>query len=441
MGSKGQINGKEPASASPPPTSSASGAGSTAPAEREVVNAALERILGSPGFRNSKQCQRFLSYVLQKTMEGEDDLLHERTIGIEVFGRPPDYDTSEDPVVRVRANEVRKRLAQYYVDTGAADPIRLELPAGAYKVDLRTMAVPPSEADLAGVAASQAARTVSTDARRWRAVAGLIVVIGAVALALVLLWPKHEPPTALQSFWAPVLESPQPVLVYCGQPIVYFLSRSVHEKYRERLSAEQRRGSYVIRLDPNAVLRGRDVIPVPDQFVGIGNAHTAARLSALFARLSKPVEIRFANDLSFSDLRGSPAVLVGAFSNFWTLEITDRLRFVFEQEGSLRRIRDTSNGRTWELQHIAPDGKTPEDYAIVSRLLKSESGKAVITAAGITQYGTRAAGEFLTDAGGLEEALARAAEDWPSRNMQVLLQTSVFQGTPGPPKVVAIHSW
>jgi hypothetical protein len=284
---------------------------------------------------------------------------------------------------------------------------------------------------------------VAAGRRGWRAFAlftASVAIIGFLALT-VFLWPKRYSPNALDHFWAPVIESSSPVLIYCGQPIVYFLSRPVHEKYRQRLTPEERRGSYVIRLEPNEILRGRDVIPVPDQFVGIGNAHTAARLSALFAQRSKPVEIRFANDLSFSDLRGSPAVLVGAFSNFWTLEITDRLRFVFEQEGNLRRIRDSSNGRTWELPRLAPDGKTPEDYAIVSRLLKSKSGQTVITAAGITQYGTRAAGEFLSDAASLGEALRQAPPDWPSRNVQVLLQTSVFQGTPGPPKIVAIHYW
>jgi hypothetical protein len=180
---------------------------------------------------------------------------------------------------------------------------------------------------------------------------------------------------------------------------------------------------------------------VTDQFVGIGNAHTAALLTALFASRGKGVEIRYANDLSFSDLRNAPSVLVGAFSNLWTLEMTSQLRFVFEQHDGVRRIRDRSANRTWQLEDLAPDGKTPDDYAVVSRLFDSATGQLLMTAAGITQYGTRAAGEFLTDPQRLGAALESAPADWPEKNVQVLLQTSVFRGTPAPPKVLALHVW
>jgi hypothetical protein len=196
-----------------------------------------------------------------------------------------------------------------------------------------------------------------------------------------------------------------------------------------------------VRLDPDEVLHGRDVIAVTDQFVGIGNAHTAAALNAMFATRGKAVEIRYANDLSFADLRGAPSVLIGAFSNLWTLEMTGQLRFVFEQQDGVRLVRDRSGGTTWQPAHIEPDGKTSEDYAVVSRVFDSATGQILIAAAGITQYGTRAAGEFLTDTHRFGEALAKAPADWERRNLQVLLRTAVYKGTPAPPKVVAAYFW
>src|SRR3954452_8306793 len=93
-------------------------------------------------------------------------------------------------------------------------------------------------------------------------------------------------------------------------------------------------------------------------------ARAAPILAVLLAGRRKAVEIRYADDLSFGDLRTSPAVLIGAFSNLYTLEMQDRLRWVFEQEPGVRRIRDRSDGRTWSLANLAPDGRTPEDYAI-----------------------------------------------------------------------------
>ena len=121
--------------------------------------------------------------------------------------------------------------------------------------------------------------------------------------------------------------------------------------------------------------------------------------------------------------------------------MTRQLRFVFEQENGMRRIRDRSSNQTWQLSSLAPDGRTPEDYAVVSRLLDSATGQPLISAAGITQYGTRAAGEFLTDAARLREALSKAPADWAKKNLQVLLHTDVYKSTPAPHRVLVVHIW
>jgi hypothetical protein len=399
-------------------------------AQRERVRETLDRILASHAFRNSKQCQLFLRHVVEHSAASADDLLKERSIGAEVFGREADYDTSEDPIVRVRATEVRKRLAQYFGDSASAEDVRFEIPAGSYRVGFHWPAAPQT-----GEAAPGAKR------RTWLAGATLAAVVLVVAAMVGSVLHRPAAQDDLDRFWAPVLANSKPVLIYCGQPVVYFLSRDVHQSYRQKLPAESKRGSYAISLDPKATLRGSDVIPVTDQFVGIGNAHAAALLSGLFAERRKAVEIRYANDLSFSDLRGSPSVLIGAFSNLWTLQMTDKLRFVFEQDEGARLVRDRTNNQAWQLSHLAADGKTPDDYAVVSRLFDSATGQPLIIAGGITQYGTRVAGEFLTDRGRFREALAKASTDWPRRNLQVLLHTDVYKGTPAPPRVMAVHVW
>jgi hypothetical protein len=368
--------------------------------------------------------------VVLHSHTGEEELLKERSIGVEVFGRDPDYDTAGDPVVRVRATEVRKRLAQYYQETGSSDDVRFEIPSGSYRAEFHWPG-PKSDPELPAAIAPP-------KRNRWvLPAAGILIALVAAAIIF-----RPKPASApLDVFWSPAIASPGPVLIYCGQPVVYFLSREVHEKYRPTVPPDKQRGSYPLVLDGSATLRGTDVIPVTDQFVGIGNAHTAAMLAALFARRDKKVEIRYANDLSFSDLRSSPSVLIGGFSNLWTLEMTGQLRFVFEQEAGLRRIRDRSAGKTYQLQNIAPDGKTPEDYAVVSRLFDSATGQPLVSAAGITQYGTRAAGELLTDPGRLAAALRSAPQGWEKKNVQILLHTTVYRGTPAPPRVLETHVW
>ena len=96
------------------------------------VRSALELVLSSHAFAGSKQCQDFLRVVVERALAAEVNPLSERTIGVELFGRPANYDIANDAVVRVRAAELRKRLAQYYREIELNPVVQLELPPGSY---------------------------------------------------------------------------------------------------------------------------------------------------------------------------------------------------------------------------------------------------------------------------------------------------------------------
>ena len=123
--------------------------GQRAGGSREIpaahVQEALAEILASNPFRTSKQSQQLLRYIVDQTLSGHGQLLKERVIGAEVFGRPPDYDTNSDPIVRARAAELRKRLAQYYVGEGAASALRIEISPGSYHASFLNLAKAPSK--------------------------------------------------------------------------------------------------------------------------------------------------------------------------------------------------------------------------------------------------------------------------------------------------------
>ena len=78
----------------------------------------LHEVLASPHFSNSKRYPALLQYIVENTLAGKSELLKERTLGVEVFDRPPTYDTNADTVVRYTAGEVRKRLLLYYSEHG-----------------------------------------------------------------------------------------------------------------------------------------------------------------------------------------------------------------------------------------------------------------------------------------------------------------------------------
>src|ERR1700691_5192558 len=112
----------------------------------EAVREELSRVLSCHEFRLSKRSQDFVRYVVEHTLSGREDMLKERTIGIEVFGRSTSYEPSDDATVRVKAGDVRKRLGLYYAEQGAHNPVRIEVPAGTYVPEFRWSEVHAAEA-------------------------------------------------------------------------------------------------------------------------------------------------------------------------------------------------------------------------------------------------------------------------------------------------------
>jgi hypothetical protein len=113
-----------------------------------AVREQVERLVAHPLFANSKRYPALLAYVVEQTLLGNASDLKERSIGIEVFGRSPSYDANADPIVRITAGEVRKRLSQYYYDASHAGELVLELPIGSYVPVFRPSDAPAEPAPL-----------------------------------------------------------------------------------------------------------------------------------------------------------------------------------------------------------------------------------------------------------------------------------------------------
>lgn len=116
------------------PTSASSARESWTPKTEEDlrrVHQEVNEIVLNEHFRGSNRCPALLRYVVEMAVHGAPDDLKERTIGIEVFHRPPDYDNMDDPVVRVCASEIRRRIALYYSENPDR-PIEIEIPTKGY---------------------------------------------------------------------------------------------------------------------------------------------------------------------------------------------------------------------------------------------------------------------------------------------------------------------
>lgn len=405
------------------------------PEKAEEIRALLERVLSSHQFRGSRRCQALLRHITERTLTGDTGSLKERTLGIEVFGRSPDYDTSQDPVVRATAAETRKKLAQYYQEPGHECEARIELLPGSYIVELHFSGVVPH-----GVVPPPAPPAKQSRSRYP------VLVAGAGAAALVILaifqfWPRWSR-SSLDAFWAPVLKSPGPVLISMGQPITYVL-RSVQAQ-----DAIQGIGGVPQPVDDAAspdFIPKKDLLILPDRYVMLGDTVCLVHLTSLFERYRKPFRIRGERSMTFADLRENSSVLIGAFDNQWTLRASSRLRFTFLKDDAHETdmVRDAQHpeNTAWRLTGAWPSWDVPVDYAIVSRILDTTTDRLVVLAAGITQYGTMAAGEFLADPEHFAEATARLPDGWQKKNLQIVLRVPVVHRVPGRCQVLATHVW
>jgi TolB-like protein len=140
------------------------GADRSAPPDE--VRAQIERILCSQTLSGSDQLKRLLRLVVERTLNGQPELLKEYSLGLDVFQRPPDYDPKVDPIVRVQAGRLRSKLIEYYASEGAHDSLVIRIPKGAY--------VPVFDAR---DAAAPALDMKSRRQRVWLAAAGLAALV------------------------------------------------------------------------------------------------------------------------------------------------------------------------------------------------------------------------------------------------------------------------
>ena len=102
------------------------------PASPAEIRAQLHRILGLPVFLDARRPSAFLSFIVETSLTGGAAGIKEYLIGVEVFDRSSEYDPKDDPIVRIEAGRLRKKLTEYYAGPGARDPILIEVPKGGY---------------------------------------------------------------------------------------------------------------------------------------------------------------------------------------------------------------------------------------------------------------------------------------------------------------------
>jgi hypothetical protein len=397
--------------------------------EKARIQLQLDRLLANIHFSNSKRFPSFLRFIVQEELEGRGDQLKERTLGIEVFNRDASYDTTSDPIVRVTAAEIRKRIAQYYQESGHADELRISLPPGSYVPHFDWPHTESTSAAPLEVVASPATSTQpmplppliptpsghASRSRLFVAVPLLLVLIAAGVMV------ARSRPTALDLFWSPIFAASDPVVVCFPQ---------------SHLSGITLRDA----SDPGHQHQLQEVVPA----LIVDDLRPLVSISGLLELRRQRYILMGEDAASLTELRQGPTIFVGAFDNAWTLRVTRGLRFRFGNDADMKHfwIEDTQSAARWGVDRTQQEATNNyRDYAIVARFQDPNTGKPAVVLAGIARGGTVAAGEFLTQAANMESLKAQAPKNWDGKNMEFVLSTEIIDGKSAPPKIEATYFW
>lgn len=415
------------------------------PEEQERVRLQLDRLLHSSHFRNSKRYPALLRYIVEETLEGRGPHLKERTLGVEVFGRPADYDTASDPIVRVTIAEIRKRIAQYYHEDAHISELRIELTPGSYLPDFLpgreheaehvhetvSHTAPLIEAFVPD--AAELTKAASPRHSRW-----FVPVLSASVAALVIVaacvWYVLRP-SPMNDLWGPIFAE--------SGPVTYCLPMSARKREAGKAYTTDQAIAHALdfadkELPASGTFFDHQVI---GENVVFSDMLAMVKLESVVEQQHRPVRVRLNVGTNLNELREGPDIFIGGLSNQWTLKLLDPLRFRFSgSDADSYYIRDSKDpeNRQWSIHLQDKMTTVNHDYAIIARTHGEPLGQIALVVAGIGMSGTAAAGEFLANPDQVRELERRIGRANRDRDFEVVLKMSVENGIAGHAEIVAL---
>ena len=425
-----------------------------------AIRTELHSMLEAQIFAQSGRCKRFLSHVVNQTLQGRADALKERSIGVDAFGRPSDYDTAEDPIVRVAANEVRKRIGQFYQDSPIPHAVQIELPKGAYVPEFRIL--PVKRAGASGVVSAAGSSRLDTPTNVSRATEDLhqhsrnrVSLTDSLPPRSELREPKSF---AKRKLWARITFLA--LLISAGTTVasVWIV--------KSRRSFPQIWNSFQHAKVPVLVCLGAHDIQVPNetssssansfydlvmrkQTIPVDDVTVITAMASLMGKQGIPFRVASADQTSLTDFRRQPVILIGAADNIWTQRVTQDLRYrlmvipaVTSEGPPVASIVDSkdSSSHPWTIDFSVPVSEWKSDYGIVARMDDPITGVPVIIDAGLGNDGSLAASEFITS-GASQSRLANDPLCRKKSNFEAVVETNIIGMRPGPPHVLRLECW
>jgi hypothetical protein len=416
------------------------------PEQAASIRSELDAILASPGFASSRRCHDFLECIVKHTLAGEYDQLNERFLGVELFGRKVDFDTGADSIVRVRASDVRRRLAQYYSERSSPPAVTIGLSSGNYiptfrwpnVEDAKISEAPASlsfQTELAPVSVKSSWTAEGTPKRGFikpLPIATALLTLTVITVIAWNLWPVSRK-SALDQFWEPLLQNKKIVTLCFPDSHLYWVSPDLRQKVEDN--------------QPSILVRPGDIVKASSGGGGtaMGDVRGVIRLASFLNSRGLVTQALWPQEGRQIELERTSAIYIGAFNNVWTMNLTRNMRFFFDETTSGQRqiwgIRDRLHPDKFLTTEKTASPRADRSYALITRIIEPDRSRVQMAIGGIDEFGTEAACEFLTDGTTLSEITRSAPKGWQERNLQVLLEMDISGNIVVNPKVVAVQVW
>jgi len=442
-------------------------AGGPDPMSPDDVRQVLERILNSKHFSQAPKKRKFVETICEYYLHERAHELNEHLIGREVYERSDRYSPSEDPIVRVAAHDVRKRLELYYLNEGKNDPIRLEIPVGSYEpVFKRMVSATAAPLELGVQSAEPAAPQITPDlvlsdlpARRPRQRlwigTGLVVIALAGVISLISYRRQRAAFVSTDQgiygpVWTPFFNSNDPTILVLSNPPAYMLVNHEDPEVFFKQSIE---------LPPERSQELRDLLKEqasdypapyrihlsPTSYTGVGEAIGVHRITDLFRSQGLAVTLRQSRNLSAEELKDHNLVMLGGLmSNEWSGKLPSNEDFYFTPRLTIfNRHPKQGEQSEYRTKFNEKTGQILEDYALVTVKPATHRKNSIMILEGIRGVSTGAAAEFVTGKTTLGELNYRLQEMSGERATpkfyQVLLKVGVESHVPTKISLVALH--
>jgi hypothetical protein len=422
--------------------SAAKEVGSTGPSASDPRRALVDRIIVSSTFAKCERLSSLLAYVCDLTLHGRVKEINEQKIGEAVFGRPRNYDSSVDGIVRTQASRLRQRLDLYFSEEGADEPIRIVIPRGGYVPVFEPRLTPVVPMIAPTVLLEQRADKVDVRGAFWglrsAAIAWSLIAILLMAILAILLVNRNAAKgqvtrASVHPLWSQIFVAEQRTLEVPGDSGMVMWQGLTGKSVG---LAEYLNGDYRTNLlsKTSTPLQDAAVDMGGRRYTSIVDLEAAKSLSLMAQSFQSKLEVRYARDVRPNDLKQGNVILVGAAeANPWVELFEHNMNFVFFND-RVRRIFSVLNReprgaepRQWDSPYTDAQHRV---YAVVAFLPNLGGNGNALILEGTSMAGTESASDFVADDSQLLPFLQRIRRaDGTVPHFEVVLGTNNMSGS------------